>query len=158
VYSLTISFRDAVDGVEKEVTINNKKQKIKIPPGVDSGSRIRFEEYDVVIDVVPDKKFGREGADIITEEEISYAEAALGADLAVETVSGEVKIRVPAGTQPGTLIRLSGRGMARLRGGGKGDHYVKIKIVVPKKLSNKQKQLLEDLLHEEKGETKKSWF
>lgn len=158
VYSLTITFKDAVEGIEKEVTINNKKQKIKIPAGVDSGSRIRFDEYDVVIDVMPDKKFGREGYDIVTEEEITYAEAALGADMNVETISGDVKIRVPAGTQPGTLIRLSGRGVTRLRGGGKGDHYVKIKIAVPKKLTNKQKQLLEDLLKEEKGEPKKSWF
>lgn len=159
VYSLTISFDEAVHGVDKEVTINSKKQKIKIPAGVDRGSRIRFDEYDVVIDVIPDKKFGREGYDIITEEAISFPQAALGTEVAVKTVDGDVKIRVPAGTQPGTLIRLSGRGVPRLRGGGKGDHYVKVKVTVPKRLSSQQKQLLEDLLKEETGESsKRSWF
>ncbi len=158
VYSLRISFSDAVHGVEKEVTINNKKQKIKVPAGVDQGSRIRFDEYDVVLEVTPDKKFGREGYDIVSEQELSYPQVALGVEIAVETINGEVKIRVPAGTQPNSLIRLSGRGVPRLRGGGNGDHYVKIKVVVPKKLSHKEKQLLEDLLKEQTGPEKKSWF
>ncbi len=159
VYSLTVSFDEAVHGAEKNVTINEKKQKIKVPAGVDRGSRIRFDDYDVLIDVLPDKKFGREGYDIVTEEELSYPQVALGVELSIKTIEGDVKIRVPAGTQPGTLIRLSGRGVPRLRGGGKGDHYVKIKVVVPKKLGHKEKQLLEDLLKEEKGESsKKSWF
>ncbi|MBA3723544.1 MAG: DnaJ domain-containing protein [Candidatus Levybacteria bacterium] len=158
VYSLRISFSDAVHGVEKEVTINDKKQKIKVPAGVDQGSRIRFDAYDIVLEVTQDKKFGREGYDIVSEQELSYAQVALGVEIAVETINGEVKIRVPAGTQPNSLIRLSGRGVPRLRGGGHGDHYVKIKVVVPKKLSHKEKQLLEDLLKEESEPEKKSWF
>src|ERR1700722_2028700 len=153
VYSITISFQEAVHGVEKEVTINNKKQKIKIPAGVDRGSRIRFDEYDIVVDVTPDKKFGREGYDIITEQDLSYSDAALGTELSVETIDGAVNIRVPAGTQPSTLIRLSGRGVHRIRGSGRGDHYVRIKITVPKKLSHKQKELLEALQKEESGES-----
>ena len=163
VYSITISFQEAVHGVEKEVTINNKKQKIKIPAGVDRGSRIRFDEYDIVVDVTPDKKFGREGYDIITEQDLSYVDAALGTELSVETIDGAVNIRVPAGTQPSTLIRLSGRGVHRIRGSGRGDHYVRIKITVPKKLSHKQKELLEALQKEESGESSqekknKGWF
>jgi len=162
-YSITISFQEAVHGVEKEVTINNKKQKIKIPAGVDRGSRIRFDDYDVVVDVKPDSKFGREGYDIITEQDLSYSDVALGAELSVETIDGAVKIRVPAGTQPNTLIRLSGRGIQRIRGGGRGDHYVRIKLTVPKKLSHKQKELLEELQREESGESSqdkknKGWF
>ena len=163
VYSISISFKDAVHGAEKEVKINGKKQKIKIPAGVDRGSRIRFDDYDIVVDVTPDSKFGREGYDIITEEEISYPDAALGKELSVETIDGSVKIRVPAGAQPNTLIRLSGRGVQRVRGGGRGDHYVKIKIVVPKKLTHKQKELLEALQKEEAGDSteekkSKGWF
>lgn len=163
VYSITISFQDAVHGTEKEVTINNKKQKIKVPAGVDRGSRIRFDDYDVVVDVTPDGKFGREGNDIITEENLSYSDVALGKELSVETIDGPVKIRVPAGTQPNTLIRLSGRGVKRIRGGGRGDHYVKVKVTVPKKLSHKQKELLEELQREESGEAyeqkkSKGWF
>ncbi len=156
VYSLSLTFSEAVHGTEKAVTINGKKQQIKVPAGVDRGSRIRFDDYDVILDVTPDSRFGREGYDIITEEEVSYAHAALGTELSVETIDGAIKFRVPAGTQPGTLIRLTGRGVPRLRGGGKGDHYVKIKIVIPKKLSHKQKELLEELEREEhKG---KGWF
>ncbi len=156
-YSLSITFDEAVHGAEKSVTIDNKKQKIKIPAGVDSGSRIRFEKYDVILDVAPDSTFQREGNDIVTQHEISYPQAALGMDLEVKTINGSVKIRVPAGTQPGTLIRLSGRGVPRVRGGGSGDHYVKINIVVPKKLSGKQKELLEALQAEEAPKSKK-WF
>jgi DnaJ-class molecular chaperone len=157
VYSVTISFDDSVHGIEKQVSINGKNQKIKIPAGVDRGSRIRFDDYDVVIDVTPDAKFGREGYDIVTQQDVTYAQAALGGELKVETIDGSVTIRMPAGTQPDTLIRLSGRGVPRLRGGGKGDHYVRIKVNVPKKLSKRQKELLEEL---EKEETsgKKSWF
>jgi DnaJ-class molecular chaperone len=162
-YSITISFKEAVHGVEKEVTIDSKKQKIKIPAGVDRGSRIRFDNYDVVVDVMPDSKFGREGYDIVTEESVSYPDASLGKELSVETIDGPVTIRVPAGTQPNTLIRLSGRGVKRIRGGGRGDHYVKIKITVPKHVSKKQRELLEALQKEEQGaqsEEKKghSWF
>lgn len=157
VYSLSITFDEAVHGAEKSVTIDKKKQKIKIPAGVDSGSRIRFENYDVLLDVTPDPKFRREGNDIVTQHEISYPQAALGMDLNVETINGSVKIRVPSGTQPGTLIRLSGRGVPRVRGGGTGDHYVKINVVVPKKLSGKQKELLEALQQEESPKSKK-WF
>jgi DnaJ-class molecular chaperone len=157
VYSITISFNESVSGVEKKVTINNKAQNIKIPAGVDRGSRIRFDEYDIVVDVTPDPKFAREGYDIITQQEVTYANAALGGDLKVETINGDVTIRMPAGTQPETLIRLSGRGVPRLRGGGRGDHYVRIKVHVPKKLSRRQKELLEELQKEE-GPGKKSWF
>ena len=149
VYSITISFQDAVHGAEKEVTINNKKQTIKIPAGVDRGSRIRFGEYDVVVDVTPDAKFAREGYDIITEQPISYSNAALGIELSIVTIDGPVKIRVPAGTQPNTLIRLSGRGVKRVQGNGRGDHYVRIKLNIPKKLTHRQKELLEALQKEE---------
>lgn len=161
VYSITISFQDAVNGAEKEVTIDGKKQTIKIPAGVDRGSRIRFDNYDIVVDVIPDSKFGREGYDIITEEAVSYPDVALGREFSVETIDGSVKIRIPAGTQPNTLIRLSGRGVKRIRGGGRGDHYVKIKVAVPKKLTHRQKELLEELQKEESGDAEKKtkgWF
>lgn len=154
-YSLTISFADAVKGVEREVTIENKKQKIKIPAGVDSGSRIRFDTYDVVLDVIPDKHFQREGADIVTEEEITFPQGVLGTQLEVKTVDDTVRIKIPSGTQPGTLIRLSGKGMPRLRSSGRGDHYVKIKVVVPKNVSKRQKELLEEFDHLSGG---KKWF
>lgn len=157
VYSLSISFDDAVHGSEKQVTIDGKSQKIKIPAGVDSGSRIRFGDYDVVVRVSPDQKFGREGYDIVSEKEISFAQAVLGGELPVDTIDGSVKIRIPSGTQPGVLIRLAGRGVPHVRGSGRGDHYVKIKLNVPKKVSKRQKELLEEFDKEE-SKAGKGWF
>lgn len=155
VYSLSITFEDAVHGTEKEVTVEGKKQKVKIPAGVDSGSRIRFGEYDVVIDVRPSEKFHREGYDIVTEQEVSFARAALGTEEDVETIDGKVTLKIPNGTQPNTLFRLKGKGVPYLRGTGKGDHYVKIKITVPKSLTKKQKEILQEF---ESDSSKKGWF
>ena len=154
VYSLTIDFMEAVKGAQKKVTINGKEQTIKIPAGVDTGSRIRFDEYDVVVQVSPHKKFSREGYDVVTEEEISFAQAILGMELEVETVEGNVKIKVPSGTQPNTVIRLRGKGIPHVRGSGKGDHYVRVKVSIPKHVTNHQKELLKEF----ENPSKKGWF
>ncbi|MEX2012877.1 MAG: DnaJ C-terminal domain-containing protein, partial [Candidatus Levyibacteriota bacterium] len=154
-YSLTIDFKDAVHGAQKNVTIDGKARNIKIPPGVDTGSRMRFGDFDIVFEVNSDPKFKREGYDIISEEEVSFTDAALGTEAEVETVSGKVKIKIPAGTQPNTVIRLRGKGMPTLRGSGHGDHYVRIKVVVPKNLTSRQKELLKEL---EGTKSKKGWF
>ena len=143
-YSLTITFMEAVKGVTKKVQMEGKTQTIKIPAGVDDNSRIRFGDYDVVIDVTPDKKFKRQGYDIVTEEEISFPQAVLGGELEIQTVTDIVKIKIPTGTQPETLIRLRGKGVKMLRGAGHGDHYVRIKITIPKNLSSHQKELLKE--------------
>src|ERR1035437_3536847 len=84
-YSLNISFMEAMKGVTKKVQLEGKTQTIKIPAGVDNESRIRFGDYDVVIEVTPDKKFKRQGYDIIAEEEISFPQAVLGDTLEVQT-------------------------------------------------------------------------
>lgn len=155
-YSLSISFMEAVKGVEKKVTLDSKTQTIKVPAGVNDGSRIRFGDYDVVIRVQPHERFQRQGYDIVSEEEVSFAKAALGDVLEVETVQGKVKLRVPSGTQPGTIFRLAQKGVPHLRGSGKGDHYIKIKVTVPKNLTSRQKDLLKEF--DEEGTKKKSWF
>ena len=154
-YSATLTFMEAVKGVEKEVSINGKRQKIKIPAGVDKGTRIRFDEYDLVVDVMPDARFVREGSDVVSEKVISYSQAAVGGEIGIETVDGEIKIRIAEGTQPGALIRLNGRGIPHVRGSGRGSHYVKIKVIVPKKLTKRQKELLEEL---DKEMGRKGWF
>lgn len=154
-YSLTISFMDAVKGAQKKVTINNKQQTIKIPAGVDNGSRIRFSDYDIVVSVAPDKTFQREGSDIIVEKEISFAQAATGGEVDVTSIDGQFKIRIPAGTQPETLIRLRGKGVPHVRGSGRGDEYVRVKIRVPKNLTSRQKELLQEFETESR---KKGWF
>lgn len=156
VYAVSITFDEAVHGVEKQVSINGKTQKIKIPAGVDNGSRIRFGEYDVLVEVKVDPYFHREGYDIVTEQEISFPMATLGDEISVRTIHGNVTLRIPAGTQPNALFRLQGRGVPKLRGSDKGDHYVRIKIIIPKNVSKKQKELLEQFSQESKA--KKSWF
>lgn len=165
-YSLTSDFLEAVHGGTKKVMIGGKAQTIKIPAGVDDGSRIRFDNYDVVINVRPHSQFRREGYDIVSEKEISFAQATLGDVVDVETVDGEVKLRIPSGTQPGAVIRLRGKGVSHLRGSGRGDHYVRMIVTVPRHLTHRQKELLEEFSaiggsasgRERGGKGGKGWF
>lgn len=154
-YSLTLDFLEAVKGTAKRVTIDGKSQTIKIPAGVDEGSRIRFGDYDVVVSVGSDRRFQREGYDIIGNKELSFAQAALGGEVNIETIDGDLKLKIPSGTQPGTAIRLRGKGVPHLHGQARGDHYVRIKVTVPKHLTGKQRELLEEF---QENTGKKSWF
>lgn len=156
VYSLTIDFLEAVHGTTKKVDIDGRSQTIKIPHGIDDGSRIRFGDYDVVVQVAPDIRFRREGYDIVGEKEITFPQAALGDEVDIETVDGNIKLRIPSGTQPGTAIRLRGKGVPHLHGNARGDHYIRITVAVPKHLNRHQKDLLEEFREESKS--KKSWF
>ncbi|MBI2599126.1 DnaJ domain-containing protein, partial [Candidatus Curtissbacteria bacterium] len=144
-YQIQIDFSEAVSGVTKEIEIEGKRQKIKIPPGVDDGSEIRFGNFIIVTSVRPSPKFKRRGYDIVTEHEITFSRAALGTEARIETVYGPVTIRIPSGTQPGTQIRLKGKGVKHPSGRGVGDHYVIIRLNVPSRLSKDQKHLLEEL-------------
>lgn len=155
-YSLTIDFDEAVHGATKKVEIGGKSKTIKIPAGVDDGSRIRFGDFDVVISVDKDKRFQREGFDIIGIQEISFAQAALGGEIEIETIDGKLKLRIPSGTQPGAVIRLREKGVPHLHGSGRGNHYVKIQVTVPKHLTGKQKELLKEF--ENNSSKKSSWF
>ncbi len=154
-YSIAIDFLEAVKGVTKNVSIDGKPQNIKIPAGVDNGSRIQFPEYEVVVSVRSNSKFHREGNDILTEKQISLSLAILGGTVDVETVHDTVKLKVSAGTQPDSLIRIKGKGVPRVRGGGSGDHFVRIKVVIPAKISGRQKELIEEFDKESK---KRTWF
>jgi DnaJ-class molecular chaperone len=153
-YSLNISFMEAVKGVTKKVQLEGKTQTIKIPAGVDDNSRIRFGDYDVVIDVTPDKQFQRRGYDVVSEQEISFAQAALGDTVEIKTVQGLINIKIPAGIQPNTPIKLRGKGVKMVRGSGYGDHIVVIKVTVPKNLSAHQKELLKEF----DDSKKHGWF
>jgi len=155
-YSLTIDFMEAVKGVTKKVTLEGKTETIKIPAGVDNGSRIRFGAYDVIVEVRASSKFQREGYDIISDKEISFTQAILGDTINIETVEEDVKLKIPAGTQPGAVIRLAGKGVPHIQSSGRGNHYVRIKVVFPKSLTRHQKDLLEEF--EEDLKKKKNWF
>jgi DnaJ-class molecular chaperone len=153
-YSLNITFLEAVKGVTKKVQLEGKTQTIKIPAGVDDNSRIRFGDYDVVIDVTPDKQFQRRGYDVVSEQEISFAQAALGDTVEIKTVQGLINIKIPSGIQPNTPIKLRGKGVKMVRGSGYGDHIVVIKVTVPKNLSAHQKELLKEF----DDSKKHGWF
>ena len=139
---------EALEGVEKEISIEGGKRKIKIPAGVNDGSRIRFDDFILSINVKPHDIFERDGEDIYVKVLIPFTLATLGGNVEVPTPQGEVKIKVRAGTQSGTIIRLKGKGAPRLRGRGKGDEYVRLTISVPQKLSKSQKKILNELKDE----------
>lgn len=143
-YSVAIDFVEAINGVEKEVNIGGKKRKIKIPAGVDEGSRIRFGDFILSINVRPHEIFERDGSDIFVKTTIPFSLAVLGGTIEVPTINGEIKVRIRPGTQSGTMIRLRGKGAPHLRGRGKGDEYVRVLIAVPEKLDRKQKRIIEE--------------
>ena len=141
-YRINIDFMEAVRGCERTVDVEGKKVTIKIPAGVDDGSRIRFGDFYVIVSVSSHPEFRREGSDIYITREISFPEAALGTTLKVPTIEGEVKVKIPPGLQSGTAVRLRGKGVPRLHGRGKGDQYVLIRVQTPTRLSPEQKELL----------------
>lgn len=156
VYRLTIDFMEAVKGVEKTVELEGKRQKIKIPAGVDNGMRVRFGDFDIVVEVQPDSRFKREDYDLITDVEISFSQAALGDVLSVPTIDGPLNLKIQAGTQPGSFIRLRGKGVPHVHSSARGDQYVRVKISIPSRLTNRQKELLSEF--EEESKKKKGWF
>jgi molecular chaperone DnaJ len=129
--------------------------KLKVPAGIDDGATIRLDgrgeavgggsrgDLYVHIRVKADKKFTREGDIILSEEHVSMIDAALGTEIDVETVDGNIRMKVPAGTQSGTDFKLSHHGVPHLRGNARGAHIVSIIVDTPTKLTKKQKELLE---------------
>ena len=98
----------------------------------------------IVISVKPHKLFKREGINIRCNTTISFVKAALGGEITVPTLEGNVKLKIPAGTQPNTVFRLKGKGIYKIGTKQRGDQYVKINVEIPKKLSSEQKKLLLD--------------
>lgn len=143
-YGLTLSFLEAAKGCEKEVMIEDKRRHLKIPAGVDNGSRIRFRDFDVTLDVKSDKIFQREEDNVFINQEIPLLMAILGGTIEVPTIDGDLKLRIRPGTQPGTMVKLVGRGIKRLHGFGRGDQYVRLLIKIPAKLTRRQKEILEE--------------
>ena len=151
-----------------------KRRTVKIPAGIDDGQVIRVAgqgepgqrggppgDLQVLVRVRPHKYFVRKGNDLYCTVPISLTQAALGAEIDVPTLEQPVKYNIPEGTQPGTVFRIRGQGIPSLRGGVKGDLYIEINVEVPKKLTDKQKDLLrqfEGSLTGREYEQKKSFF
>jgi DnaJ-class molecular chaperone len=144
-YSLSIEFMEAVKGTEKKVNIDGKPRTIKIPAGANDGTRIRFDEFDITIDVKPHPQFRREGNDLYVDELVSFTVMALGGEIEVPTVNGKLKMKVRSGTQSHTLVRLRGEGVQQLQGRGKGDLYIRLMLHIPEKLSREERQIIESL-------------
>lgn len=145
IYQIEITFDEAIKGVTKNVTVGGKSKKIKIPAGVDDGNRIRFADFDLSISVKPDSKFKREGQDVILQVPISIKTAILGGVVEVDTPEREkVKLKVKAGTQHGSMLRLQGKGIPYPNSNRRGNEYVVFTIDIPSKISNRQKELLEE--------------
>ncbi|MCH7951702.1 DnaJ domain-containing protein [Patescibacteria group bacterium] len=142
-YGLTIDFMEAIKGTEKTVRIDGKEYKVSIPPGADVGTHIRFKDFHVTIDVKQHNIFRRDGTDIFINHEIPFSLAALGGEIKVPTVDGDVKLKIRPGTQPGSMIRLRGKGIPHLHGRGRGDQYIRLLVKVPEKLTSEQKKLLQ---------------
>lgn len=163
-YELHIDFADAVKGTEKEINIESGKVKIKIPQGVHDGTEMRFSgkgmpgpnnlpsgDLYITFRLSTPKIFKRSGEDLVYIANIDFAQAALGDTLEVPIVDssskdalGTTKLKIPAGTQPNAQFLIRGKGMPRLQGSGNANIYVIVNIEIPKKLSRKQKDLLEE--------------
>ncbi len=162
---LTITLEEAAKGVERLIAINRdgrvEKISVKIPPGIDTGKKLRVAgkgergpggnppgDLYVTVHVQKHHLFTREGADIYIDQEIKFSQASLGTIVEVPTLNGIKKVKIPPGTSGNTKLRLKGEGMPHLKGRGKGDAYVRIVIKVPKKLTSKQRELVEGLAKE----------
>lgn len=134
-----------------------KKIEVKIPAGIDDGQQLRVSgqgepgvnggpagDLYIVFRVQRHEFFERDGDDIYCEMPITFVQASLGDEVEVPTLHGRVKLKIPAGTQTGTRFRLKGKGVPNVRGYGVGDQHVRVKIVTPTKLTEKQKQLLRE--------------
>jgi|AMWB02.1.fsa_nt_gi curved DNA-binding protein len=159
---LAVTFREAVTGGEKRVAYlrDGVKEEIavKVPAGIEHDARLRIQgkgekgsnngppgDLYLTVKVGEDPVFTREGDDIIVERSIRMTEAALGTSLDVPTLEGSKRIKVPAGIQPGTKIRLKGFGSARMGKSSKGDLFVRVNVAMPDHLTAPQKKLLEEL-------------
>ncbi|MBI1922087.1 MAG: J domain-containing protein [Geobacter sp.] len=159
---MQVSFREAVLGEKKRVAYlrggRREELSVQIPAGVKEGAKLRIPgkgeegppgeapgDLYLLLHVTADRVYSREGNDIVTEKEIRFSEAALGTSLDVETLDGVKRVRVPAGIQPGTKVRLKGLGVPRLGGNGRGDFYVMVTVKVPTRLTEAQHKLVEEL-------------
>jgi len=143
----------------KGVLKKSKQLTITIPPGVEDSNRLRVRgegdagskggppgDLYVFLSVRPDPRFRREGMEIYSEVAVSYVDAILGSTLRVPTVDGTIDLQMPAGTQPGTTLRAEGKGAPKLNNlNMRGSHYVKVKVEIPQKISQKERELVTQL-------------
>jgi curved DNA-binding protein len=156
---VTISLEEAHDGAYRQVESDRQNKKIRIPAGVRTGSKVRVpggapNGSDLYLDVTVAEhpQFIREGNDLRADVQLDVFTAMLGGEVDVPTLGGKVHLKVPAGTQPDQVFRISGRGMPSSKSPqSKGDLFVKVKVIIPRNLTSEQKSLLEDAARKQKA-------
>jgi len=161
-----VSLAETLLGATKMVSYRRGGQmervSVKIPPGISTGQKLRLSgkgepgpqgapagDLFIRVRVLDEPDWRRDGDDLEKSEEISFSQAALGHSLDVATLDGKtLSVKVPKGAQNGSRLRLKGQGLPKFKGAGRGDLYVKLSVQVPKKLSKRQKELLEELAAE----------
>ncbi|MFI6095039.1 DnaJ C-terminal domain-containing protein [Lentzea sp. NPDC051213] len=154
---LTLSVEDAFQGGQRRLTIGDRELNVTIPPGVVDGQRIRLSgqgghgsgggaagDLFLVVRIAPHRRYRLEGRDVVVDLPVAPWEAALGATVPIMTPGGEAKVRVVAGSSSGRRLRLRGEGMPNPRG-KPGDLYAVVKIMVPKSLGKRERELFEEL-------------
>src|SRR5258706_2829509 len=149
---LEITLEEAYKGATRRIQTDGKEKTVRIPVGVRTGSKVRVAgagpnglDLYLIVNVREDKKFERHVNDLHTTATVNVFTALLGGEAEVETMEGKIKLNIPAGTQHDQVFRLAGRGMPHLKNPKeKGDLYIKLKIQIPKYLSEKQRELLDE--------------
>jgi curved DNA-binding protein len=147
-----ISLEDAFNGKTLELQSDGRRKQVRIPPGVRTGSKVRVAgsgpngtDLYLIVQVKENENFERKGNNLYTNAKVDIFTAVLGGEAEVETMSGKVKLTIPAGTQPEQMFRVAGRGMPQLKNPDtRGDLFVRLKVEIPRHLSSKQKELLEE--------------
>lgn len=163
VYELPLTLQEVLNGASKTISFEHKGRServtVKVPPGMVSGKKLRLSgkgepspyggppgDLYVQAKVIDDPMFAIDGRDLTTNREIRISDALLGTTLKVPTPEGkELNLKVPPGTRPGTRMRMAGHGLPEMRGGKRGDLFVRIQLQIPKKLNKEQKKLADKL-------------
>ncbi len=160
---MTITLEESVKGGQRQISLQTGRGietlNVKIPPGIEQGAKLRLAgkgrsrgghkgDIYIEIDIAPHPHFRREGNDIIASIDIDISTALIGGSANVNTLNGQRTIKIPAGTQPGQKIRIKGEGAKKLKGKGSGDLYINVGVKVPKKITERQKKLIEELKKE----------
>jgi DnaJ-class molecular chaperone len=162
--ALPVTLDEAFRGTEKPVSVPRGESEggelrtltVTVPPGVQTGSKLRMKgegepgsggtgDLFLTIEVQPHPVFSRQGDDLLTDVTTSVTKAILGTELTVPTMDGTAVMRIPPGTQAGTTFRLKGKGMPVLRGSGTGDELVKVNVEIPRTLSPREREIVEEL-------------
>ncbi len=148
---IEVSLAEAYHGATRTFEGNGRRLEVKIPPGVNDGSKIHipgrggWDDLYLVVSVKPHQRFQRKGDDLHVDVPVSLTDAILGGEVEVPTIKGKLALKIPPETQNGKVFRLAGQGMPRLNNPGKGNLLAKVNVVLPTKLSQRESELFQEL-------------